>query len=81
MWRGARSLLPEAAGGPRENRNPMYEHRNSFPLPVALLIMCIFMGGQNSLKKVVDDRNLTYFIIRYRYRYRLAHMSVRCNER
>jgi hypothetical protein len=63
MWRGARSLLPEAAGGPRENRNPMYEYRNSFPLPVALLIMCIFMGGQNSLKKWLTIETLRTLLL------------------
>jgi hypothetical protein len=31
-------------------------------------IMC-FDGRANQSKKVVDDENLTYFIIRYRYIY------------
>jgi hypothetical protein len=35
---------------------------------MALVVICNLVGGQIGLKKVVDDENLTYFIIRYRYR-------------
>jgi hypothetical protein len=31
------------------------------------VVICNFVGGQIGLKKVVDDGNLTAFIIRYRY--------------
>jgi hypothetical protein len=37
-----------------------------FYLDVALVVICILVGGQISPKKIVDDGNLTYFIIRYR---------------
>jgi hypothetical protein len=33
---------------------------------IGLYSVCIFVGGQNSPKKMVDDGNITYFIIRYK---------------
>jgi hypothetical protein len=36
-------------------------------LRVVSVVICDLVGGQIGLKKVVDDGNLTYFIIRYRY--------------
>jgi hypothetical protein len=41
-------------------------HVESFHLSMILMVICILMGGQIGLKKVVDDGNLTAFIIRYR---------------
>jgi hypothetical protein len=38
-------------------------------------LICGFVGGQIGLKKLVDDGNLTAFIIRYRYRYRFAQST------
>jgi hypothetical protein len=37
-----------------------------FHLPVALVVICSLVGGHIGPKKVVDDGNLTTFIIRYR---------------
>jgi hypothetical protein len=37
-----------------------------FQLSVAWLVMCIVVEGQIGLDKVVDDENLSAFIIRYR---------------
>jgi hypothetical protein len=31
------------------------------------VVICNLVEGQIGLKKVIDDGNLTYFIIRYRY--------------
>jgi hypothetical protein len=60
-----------------------------FNLPVACVVICGLVGGQNGLKKLVDDGNLTYFIIRYRllllfyycYRYKnvVTHKSLRAS--
>jgi hypothetical protein len=37
-----------------------------FQLSVVWLVMCIVVKGQIGLDKVVDDENLSAFIIRYR---------------
>jgi hypothetical protein len=37
-----------------------------FHLRVVSVVICDLVGGQIGLKKVVDDGNLMYFIIRYR---------------
>jgi hypothetical protein len=37
-----------------------------FHLPVVLVVIYNLVGGQFSLKNMVDDENLTAFIIRYR---------------
>jgi hypothetical protein len=47
-----------------------------FFLAVAIDVIYDLVGGQIGLEKVVDDGNLTAFIIRYRYRFPLV--SVVC---
>jgi hypothetical protein len=39
-----------------------------FHLPMVLVDNLVLVGGQIGLNNMVDDGNLTYFIIRYRYR-------------
>jgi hypothetical protein len=51
-----------------------------FLLPVALLVICDLVRGQIGPKKVVDDGNLTDFIIRYRYQTQLHLLSKRTGE-
>jgi hypothetical protein len=46
-----------------------------FNLWVALVVICDLVEGQIGPKKVVDDGNLTYFIIRYRCTMVLNYIS------
>jgi hypothetical protein len=53
----------------RGSTQPMKQSNESFSyLRVALVLISGLVEGQNGLKKLVDDENLTAFIYRYRYR-------------